>query len=292
MASTGQLAPGVLPHQEILRLCGLQGNALPESQGVGPIQPCRRQNVRSASYDLRLGTTYHFTDQAPTRRGKLRKAEVTTLTAGADEQIVLGPNQVVVVSSREKICMPDDMIGHITLKQKVLLQGLIMASQSQIDAGYNGWIYPLLYNLTDGEVVLKLDESIVRLELVRLPARTTRPYDGDFEGIPLARSLERPVGSSLAAMRDDFERLRDRIRNLPWYGLAIGALAIVVSIVIALLTGFIGEVHDARRGVSSLEARLEGPVQLKRTVAHLESRVASLQCEIRDAEEEQSSGKC
>jgi dCTP deaminase len=217
---------------------------------------------------------------------------VTELTAGKDELIVLGPNQVVVVSSLEKIRMPDDMIGHITLKQKVLLQGLIMASQSQIDAGYNGWIYPLLYNLTDGEVVLKLDESIVRLELVRLTAPTTRPYDGDYEGVSLAKSLERPVGSSLAAMHREFTRLRDRIGKLPWYGVAVGVLSIVISIVFALLTGFIGEVHDARRGVSSLEARLEGPVQLKRTVGHLESRVAFLQCEIRNAEKKQSPHKC
>jgi deoxycytidine triphosphate deaminase len=288
MASTGQLAPGVLPHQEIVRLCGLQENQLEESQASGPIQPCRRQNVRSASYDLRLGTSYHFTDRPPELAGMPRKAKVTNLTPGSDEQIVLGPNQVVVVSCREKICMPEDMIGHITLKQKVLLQGLIMASQSQIDAGYNGWIYPLLYNLTDGEVVLKLDESIVRLELVRLPAKTDRPYDGKYEGIPLSTSLERPVGSSLAAMHREVHKLRTRVARYPWYAVA----AIVVTIVLALVTGFVAEVHDARRGVSDIEARLEGPVKLKKTVAGLESRVATLQCQIRNAEAAGRSKRC
>lgn len=295
MATTSGLIEGVLPYQEILRLCGLKGNTLEESTAKGPIQPCRRENVRSASYDLRLGLDHYFSQGKPDDAGDSQKMVVSKLVPGSENQIVLRPNQFVVVSTLEKVCLPKNVIGHLTLKQDILLQGLIMASQSQVDAGYTGWIYPLLYNLTDQEVTLQFKQSIIRLELVRLATATERPYEGDYQGQTLSASLSHRMGSSLAELRKDVkhhegevEKRLTRTRT----GAIIGTVfALVLPIVLALASGFVGEVHDAQRGVSRLEGQLEG-IPPSRRVKQLETTVSELKCELRRKEMPGSPPNC
>jgi deoxycytidine triphosphate deaminase len=288
----GLLTPGVLVHQEILELCGLPANG-PESEevdGVGPIRPCRRKNVRSASYDLRLGTAYHASDLVQVGASHhVSGLPVSKLVAGENETIRIPPNQVVVVSSLEKVCMSDEMVGHLTLKQDILLQGLIMASQSQIDAGYKGWIYALLYNLTDGEVCLKFDDSILRFELVRLSQKTNRPYDGDYQDAPLAKALARPISSSLEQLRNDVEArgqevsaaresvdaarvsLEKQVRNTQIAG-GIVAFVALAAVILPVLLGFNGDLENTRERVS----KLEGQGSIASQQSKLEGEVSSL----------------
>jgi dUTPase len=226
---------------------------------------------------------------------------VTRLAIGLNEHIVIPPNEVVVVSSLERLCLEDDLVAHLSLKQDILLQGLIMASQSQIDAGYEGWIYALLYNLTDGEVTLKLGESILRLELVRLPEASERPYDGHFQNAPLAKALIRPIGSSLqdlrrnverrgnqvdearASMEDSLAQERTRINRTRWIGGFIAALLTVLAIAIPFASGFVGEVGDARDGVKALEKEVGSSAQdahLRHDISRLEGRLGGLECQL------------
>jgi dCTP deaminase len=294
----GLLAPGILPYQAILELCGLKDNDLAETQSEGPIQPCRRKNVRSASYDLRLGPHFHFTapSGASSAVGELR---VSHLSEGTSEHIVLPPNQVVVVSCLEKICLPQDMVGHLTLKQDILLQGLIMASQSQIDAGYHGWIYPLFYNLTDSQVMLKLDQSVIRLELVRLPEHSARPYDGDYQGSNLAKSLKHPIGSGLAALREDIEQrgqevdeARRRIDRTRVAASVVAFLLTIAALAFPFATGLVGEVHSTRDRVSRLEGEMDEPLKLEGKVARLELQTSALQCRVLELEGQPKPDRC
>lgn len=286
----GVIEAGVLPHQEILRLCGLQGNNDKESSDVGPIQPCNRANVRSASYDLRLGADYHSATSS-SNRGYVGGMQVVTLTPGRDEHIVIPPNQVVVVSSYEKVCLPNDMIGHLTLKQDILLQGLIMASQSQIDAGYRGWIYPLFYNLTDRPVTLHLKQSIIRLELVRLEQPTEAPYGGDYQEKKLSESLKSPFGSSLTALREEIEERGRQLRNTRWAASIAAVAAIALPIGWGYASGFVGEARDASAGVARLEGEMES-VKLDNELKQLKKRVAELQCERSQENRDAARNRC
>jgi len=288
-SSPGLVSTGVLPYQEILRLCGLSDNALEESKEKGPIQPCRRKNVRSASYDLRLGTAYYFSEGEPKTDGSPSDFEVFHLQPGVKDHIVLAPNQFVVVSTLEKVSLPDDMVGHLTLKQDILLQGLIMGSQSQIDAGYRGWIYPLLYNLTNNEVTLKLRQSIIRLELVRLEQPTEKRYEGDYLDRSLSESLKNPIGSSLAALKAEVARVRQLLSRISIWG---PIAAVAIPVLLAWGSGLLGEVRDTGHKVSKMEGKLESSLQTDAKVNRLEARIDHLNCRIQKQEKPGKPLKC
>ena len=221
----------ILPHQEILALCSMApGDPDDRWTSIGPIRPCLKGNVRSAGYDLRLGTEYYL--QEKSRHGRL---DIRSLDPARGRTLIIPKNQVLIVTTVEKLCLPNDIAGHLSLKLDLLLKGLIMASQSQIDAGYEGHIFALLYNLTKEEVSLQLEESILRLELVRLSAPTVKPYADKYKNIPLSRALRSPVESSLHSIQRDVDTYN---KKLLWTQIGGGVLLVAASIVTSIFTYF------------------------------------------------------
>lgn len=207
----------VLPYQEILKLCGLQA-ADPEDKetSTGPITPSRKGNIRSAGYDLRLGDKYHL--HKGFQVGKLKVQQLDETKAAT---LLVPPNEVVIVTTVESLRMPCNLVGHLTLKLDLLLQGLIMANQSQVDAGYEGGLFILLYNLSNRDVSLQLGASILRLELTTLTADTERPYGGLYKNVSLAKVLKSRIESSLAVMRKEVDRSKKELFWTQFIGVAI-----------------------------------------------------------------------
>jgi deoxycytidine triphosphate deaminase len=200
----------VLAHQDILSLCDLAANDPEDKQtDSGVIVSCVKRNVRSAGYDLRLGLEYYL----PEKEGAAGALSVQTLDPYVATTISIPANRVVIVSIKESLNLPNNLVGHLSLKLDLLLKGLIMSSQSQIDAGYKGNIFALLYNLSDRAVEISYLDSILRLELQKLTADTTAPYHGAYEQIPLAQSLRSPIGSSLFALRQDIDSIETDARR-------------------------------------------------------------------------------
>ncbi len=214
----------IVPHQEILTLCGMV-LADPEDKltNSGPIRPCLKENVRSAGYDLRLGAEYYLQEKA--RHGRL---DVRSLDPERGRTLIIPPNQVAIVTTVEKLYLPNFIAGHLSLKLDLLLKGVIMASQSQIDAGYEGYLFALLYNLTDEGICLQLEQSILRLELVKLSAPTLKPYADKYKNIPLSKALRSHVESSLHSIRRDVNSYN---KKLLWTQIGGGALLAVTSFI-------------------------------------------------------------
>jgi deoxycytidine triphosphate deaminase len=201
----------VLPHQEILQLCNIAATDPDDKEtDTGPIILCSKKNVRSAGYDLRLGLEYYLPDQ---KEGGAGAIAVQTLDPKAATTISIPANRVVIVSIHEKLNLPNNIVGHLSLKLDLLLKGLIMSSQSQIDAGYKGSIFALLYNLSDRPVEISHLDSILRLELETLLSDTDAPYQGSYKEVPLAKSLRSPIGSSLYALRQDIDSIEGNART-------------------------------------------------------------------------------
>jgi len=213
----------VLPYQEILALCGLlAGDPEDKETLTGPITPSRKKNIRSAGYDLRLGDKYHL--QKGIKGGKL---EVQQLDVAKAATLVVPPNEVVIVTTVESLKLPPDLVGHLTLKLDLLLRGLIMANQSQVDAGYEGGLFILLYNLSNQNVSLQRGDSILRLELTKLTKPTEKPYGGTYANVSLAQVLKSPIESSLAVMRKEVDKSK---KSLLWTQIGGAAILVLTSV--------------------------------------------------------------
>lgn len=250
---------GVLPHQEVRRLC---------RQGV--ISQWAEPNIRSAGYDLRVGEEFYF---APEVNGKVR---VSRLVPGKRETIVVPSNGLVIVTMREELDLGPDLVGHLSLKLNFLLRGLIMANQSQVDAGYKGQIWALLYNLSQSPVSLQRGDSILRLELVRLAHATTKPYEEGYEGLTLAGALKEPVDSSLRAMQEEVEKSSRRVTITQWVAISVG---VALTILAGYLTYF-GRMSDVEQRISRLEGRAQETQPIDAELARQRSEVASLRREL------------
>lgn len=215
----------VLPYQDILTRCGLQPSDPDATETrTGPITPCLKRNIRSAGYDLRLGDQYYM--KTDIRGGKLEIGQLNPKTA---RTLIVPANQVVIVTTIESLKLPDNVVGHLTLKLELLLRGLIMANQSQVDAGYEGGLFILLYNLSNHNVSLHYGESILRFELAELTSPTAMPYRGAYKNLSLAQALKSPVESSLAAMRKEVDRSSKKLLWTQVVGLAIIIITTVLS---------------------------------------------------------------
>lgn len=299
MAAAGQLAAGVLPYQDIRDLCGFaETDEDDQEPGGPPIRGSRKGNLKTAGYDLRLGAEYYRRDDPPPSCEIVR-----TKSLGDGESIVIESNQVVVVSMHETLKLDRSTIGRISLKMDLLRQGLIMASQSQIDAAYEGGIFVLLYNLSDRPVSIKRGESVLRLELIRLPKATDKPYRGDYRNKALVQALKDPLSSSLAHMRKSVEASETRVigaeqrvdaaerrvekteNNARRNAVGLTVVAIAIPVLLYFFGGVRGDIDDLEKST----ARLEGPSQIpsEKVIERQNQAIDALNCKIKKLESKQ-----
>jgi deoxycytidine triphosphate deaminase len=256
----------VLSCQTIQALCSGVGG----SPAVPLITDTHPDGFRSASYDLRLGDEYFLSGVDVDLDGPIATRRFTS----THKTVEVPANQVVLVRMRESLCLPNDLVGHLTLKLDVLLEGLIMASQSQVDAGYRGSIYALLYNLSSRGVALHQDQSLIRIEFSQLDQSTSKPYSGDYKpDWTLADAMRTRITSSLEMIQREAMQAR-RTAQLTTVGAVIGIGAIIVGLLgplqqqasdataeVALLHEV---VNDLRREGSATEEASERPVDAQR----------------------------
>ncbi len=266
----------VLSHQSIIERCrGGPGGPL--------VSPFDEKQVKTAAYDLRVGWQYYVDDPPQEESGAVgvRYLDSDHLT------LQIRANQLVLVRTLENLAMPDDLVGHLSLKLDLLLQGVIMASQSQIDAGYAGPIFALLYNLTDSTVTLHHKKSFLRLEFAQLDQRTEQTYAGQFERhFQLAHVVRKRVTSSLEGINRVAQETRNETRNSVRRLGVIGLLALLVStgaIIYQLLGPLQMSVSDAKSAAEAAREEVEHQrrqlMDFQREIIQLEAEIARLELE-------------
>lgn len=260
----------VLSHQSIVALCTRPN---PVIQNHDP------KAIKTASYDMRAGDFYYLNK---------RSAEGIVEIQAFDQRhstVEIPANQAIWVHMAEMLDMPANLVGHLTLKVDVLAMGLIMASQSQIDATYSGPIFALLYNLSDGPVSLKKGDRLLRLELATLDEDTEFHYRPGFDrSSTLKDVVKRPLSSGIVEIQD---RL-DRYRRLGAIGLLIAFLTTMATMVVSLLILQVQLVDPVKREAVEAAAAVDDLREdLLGTIAHRDPgfrQVAELRRRLREVE--------
>lgn len=123
------------------------------------------ENISNSSYDLSLGDEYYY-------KGKIKNL--------SDKKpfILIEPYDYAIVTSKEVANFPNDISGRFDLKVSLFCQGVILSNGTQVDPGFEGKLFCLLFNTSNSPVVLKRGQHYSTIEFNKLIA----PTDG-YEGI-------------------------------------------------------------------------------------------------------------
>ena len=102
--------------------------------------------VTAAAYDLHLGEEYYYA-------GKIR--HITK----EDPFFRIDPYDYAIVTSKEAANLPRNISARFNLTVSLFTQGIILSNGTQIDPGFRGKLFCLLFNTSNKPVVLKKEQK-------------------------------------------------------------------------------------------------------------------------------------
>src|SRR5260370_39701355 len=94
-----------------------------------------RECLGHSSYDLRLGAEAYIVGESVPR--KLKES---------DPYLVLSPGQFAILTCYEKIALPEEIMGFITLRNRYKMQGLVNVSGFHVDPTFQEQLVFALQN--------------------------------------------------------------------------------------------------------------------------------------------------
>jgi len=125
------------------------------------------ENIMGASYDLSLGDEYYYA-------GKIKKL--------SDEEpfLTIEPYDYAIVSCKEKACLPLDVIAKFGLSVNLFCQGVILSNGPQVDPGFRGTLFCLLFNTSNRAVHIKRGKHYATIEFNKL-LEPVPEYKGQYQ---------------------------------------------------------------------------------------------------------------
>jgi dCTP deaminase len=178
--------------------------------------------LQQASYDLRLGrASYLVGSQSP-----------KTLDE-RDNYLTIPPGQFALLTCFEKLDMPPNLLGFITLKNSFKMQGLINISGFHVDPSFQGNLIFAVNNAGPSDIRLRLREPTFTIFFADVKGdvgalRQNKP----LEDIPLS-SVQYLGGSSvtLTKLQKELEDLRSKLLTI----YAPLAVATLIALLLNLL---------------------------------------------------------
>lgn len=143
-----------------------------KQEGQCLINPFDYGRVKHAGYELSLGTEAFITSDPYSRKQKIAKGE----------QVIIPPGQFGLLLADEKITIPPDAIGFISIKASIKFRGLINVSGFHVDPGFNGTLKFSVYNAGSQNIVLACGEPVFLIWFSDLDWGTKDVYNGSHAG--------------------------------------------------------------------------------------------------------------
>lgn len=151
---------GILPSQ-VLKLL-IKYCSLVESETINI------DNVSAASFDLTLGSSYF-------QNGQIKELKDN------EPNIVIQPGDFIVAGSQERVNMPPSIAGRFDLTVSMFCKGLILSNGPQVDPGFKGILFCLLFNTSNEKIELKKGAHYATIEFHKLIEPSQNPYIGKYQ---------------------------------------------------------------------------------------------------------------
>lgn len=183
-----------------------------------------------ASYNLRLGAKYYKPvinneningeiscveefPQCPNRQylidGKIGDCNDN------NRVLVIKPYTSVVISTLEKLNLPNNVVGRFDLKIRWALQGLILQVGTQVAPGYKGRLFGLLHNLSKKEICIPMKIGILDIEFSYINENVTpHIYDDTYNTLEGFLQNRPPIVGTLEAFLDDIKKEKQVMQTM------------------------------------------------------------------------------
>ena len=201
---------GILPGALIARLvaCGTL------------LENAERRKVKGASYDLSLGDEYYY-------GGRIHRL------SDSEPILTLAPYDYAIVTSHEVADFPLDVAGRFDLAVSLFCQGVILSNGPQVDPGFRGPLFCLLFNTSSSPILLKRRQHYATIEFHKVLRPTVR-YTGYYQAKTLIDYL--PANAARGAINElkrELEEVRRESKNLQATTWAI------LSLILAMIAVFV-----------------------------------------------------
>ena len=147
------------------------------------IEPWDEHMLQPASVDLRLGREFRvFRNYRLPYIDVKQEMETLTELITIDDVVpfILHPDEFVLAVTRERVEVPDDLVGRLDGKSSLGRLGLIVHSTAGfVDPGFQGRLTLELRNISNLPVTLYYDMPVSQISFVRLTTPAEKPYGSD-----------------------------------------------------------------------------------------------------------------
>lgn len=180
------------------------------------------RNIQSASYDLTLGDEYYS------------KGRIRTLT-NIEPFIRIDPYDYAIVTSAENANLPRDIAAKFGLTVGLFCQGVILSNGPQVDPGFKGKLFCLLFNTSNSPVVLKRREHHATIEFNKL-VEPAPPYAGRYQGKDAIINYlpSNTLKGAINELKEELEQVKSESRKIN--ANALGIVSVFLAILGVLLT--------------------------------------------------------
>lgn len=178
-----------------------------------------------ASYDLRLGAEAYIVGE-----------DTPKLLTPDDPYLVLKPGHFAMLTTVEKLNMPDDHMAFITVRMRYKNQGLVNISGFHVDPSFSGHLKFAVQNVGPSDVYLRLNEPTFSIFFALVHGQIGERRK------PVARALAmddmHTLGGSsvtLTQMKKDIDRLNQLL--MIYAPFAVSAFIAILVLIYKVLMG-------------------------------------------------------
>jgi dCTP deaminase len=191
------------------------------------VEPYDEKAVAHGAYELGLGPEAFLTSDDENKK--------TVLDEG--EQLVIPPGQFCLLLTEEKVFIPNNAIGLISIKAGVKFRGLVNVSGFHVDSGFQGKLKFSVYNAGSQNIVLQRKQRVFLLWLCDLDRATSDTYKGTRinQSEISTEDVMRMQGeiASPGQLKKEIHEVQTNVRLLNW------CLGILVTIVFGFIFLFL-----------------------------------------------------
>lgn len=123
--------------------------------------------IKQSCYELRASEVYYHPVESDTKK----------VVSSEEQAILLRPNQVVVIITKESLNVPNDILGRVLTKGTLFSLG-VSAVNTYVDPGFKGKLGIVFQNQATKYLKIPVGEPIAKIEFSKLHTPVKEAYHG------------------------------------------------------------------------------------------------------------------